>query len=291
MDWFEPFSLRVREYAPIIGTRLLVALLILVGGYILARVLATIAVRALHRRPRGQTLAPLARSMIRVVIVFAAVVMALDQLGVPITTVLAGAGVVGLAVGFGAQALVRDIISGFFHIIEGVLAVGDVAQVGDVTGLVEEVGLRVTQVRAYNGQLWYIPNGTIDRVGNYNRGWCRAVVQVSVAYEGDARRALTALKEVGDVYWKEKPELVLEEPAAEGALALGASDVTVRLVLKVKPQEHWGIERELRMRVLEKFNQEKIEIPFPRQVVYHRQEEGKLLELAPRGGAAGAERA
>lgn len=279
MEWFESLWPQVRVAAPQIAWKLVVSLLIVISGGIAARILGRMAALAIGRRPRGQTLAPLIRSIVRVAIFGTAIVMALDQLGVPIATVLAGAGVVGLAVGFGAQALVRDVISGFFHIVEGVLAVGDVAQVGDVTGFVEEVGLRITKVRAFNGQLWHIPNGTIDRVGNYNRGWCRAVVEVSVAYEQDVRKALAVVKRVGDAYRADHPELVLEEPEAQGAMGLNASDVTVRLVIKVKPQEHWGIERELRLRLKEALDAEGIEIPFPRRVLYHRQEDGRQLQV------------
>lgn len=275
MNWFDQFVVTTRVWAAEMGVRLILAIVILAAGWALARVLSRAAASATLRWPRGQTVAPLTRTVVRMVVLFSAVVMALDQVGVPVTTVIAGAGIVGLAVGFGAQALVKDVISGFFHIVEGVLGVGDVAQVGDVTGVVEEVGLRVTKVRSYNGQLWYIPNGIIDRVGNYNRGWCRAVVNVAVAYEGDVRRAMQIAKRVGDAYWAEKPALVLEEPVAEGALGLNASDVTIRLVMKVKAQEHWGIERELRVRLKEAFDQEGIEIPFPRTVLYHRDDERK----------------
>lgn len=284
MDWFDQFVIAARAWAAAMGVKLILAALIIIAGWILARLFSRAAAAWMHRWPRGQTVAPLTGSVVRGLVLFGAVVMALDQVGVPIATVIAGAGVVGLAVGFGAQALVKDVITGFFHIAEGVIAVGDVAQFGDVTGVVEEVGLRVTKVRAYNGQLWYIPNGAIDRVGNYNRGWCRAVVMVSVAYEGDVRRAMQVAQQVGDAYWKERPELVQEQPVAEGALGLNASDVSIRLVLKVKPQEHWGIERELRVRLKEAFDREGIEIPFPRSVVYHRQEPGTQLEVS-RGDA------
>lgn len=284
MNWSDDVLMNLRAAAPEIAWKLVLAVLILIGGLIVGRLLGRIAGAAVARQPRGQTLSPLIRSIVRIAIFGTAVVMALDQLGLPIATVLAGAGVIGLAIGFGAQALVKDVISGFFHIVEGVIAVGDVAQVGDVTGLVEEVGLRITKVRAFNGQLWHIPNGAIDRVGNYNRGWCRAVVEVSVAYEHDARKALAVIKGIGDAYRAEHPTMVLEDPEAQGAMGLNASDVTVRLVLKVKPQEHWAIERELRLRVKEALDAAGIEIPFPRRVVYHRQEDGRPLQVLSNSG-------
>ncbi len=267
------------EYEPkliALGTRLLVAVLILLAGYLLSGVLAKMASRALKRTPRGQTVASLTRSIVRGVVLVAALTMALDHVGVPVATVLAGAGILGLAVGFGAQALVRDVITGFFHIVEGVIQVGDVAQFGDVTGVVEDIGLRTTQIRTFNGQLWYVPNGSIDRVGNFNRGWCRAVVEVPVAWESDARKVMAVLEEVGRAFRAERPDEVLEEPVADGVLGLQASGVLVRLVLKVKPQTHWGIERELRLRIREALEKQGVELPLPRQVVFHRDRDREL---------------
>jgi moderate conductance mechanosensitive channel len=253
-----------------LGGRVLVALLIIVAGWLLARLAARAVYTAIMRHERGQTLAPLTRSTVHVVLLGITLVMALDQVGVPVGAVLAGAGVVGIAIGFGAQSLVKDVITGFFHIMQGVIQVGDVAQIGEVTGLVEEVSLRLTKVRAFNGQLWYVPNGSIERVGSFNRGWCRAVAEVGVAYEHDVARALKVLQQVGEEFQKEKPTLVLERPEAQGIMGLNASDVGLRLVVKVKAQEHWATERELRLRIKQAFDREGVEIPFPRRVVYHR---------------------
>lgn len=270
-NWAEhPLYVKFRDNVESIGGRFIVALIIVAAGFLLARILSRWAASAVQRRPRGETLAPLSRAIVRVVVAAAAVVMALDQLGVPIATVIAGAGVVGIAIGFGAQALVKDVISGFFHIVEGVLSVGDVVQIGEVTGVVEEVGLRVTQVRTFNGQLWYLPNGTIDRVGNANRGWSRAIVEVPLAQENDLRHALGILQKLGDEYHAQHPDLVLEPPAAEGSLTLEPSAAGLRLVVKVKAQEHWAVERELRVRVKEAFDREGLEIPYPRRVVVQR---------------------
>jgi small conductance mechanosensitive channel len=192
------------------------------------------------------------------VLLAAATVIALDHLGVRIATVLAGAGIIGLAVGFGAQALVKDVISGFFHIVQGVLAVGDVVQVGEVKGVVEDVGLRITKVRAFDGELWYVPNGSIDRVGNFNRGWCRAVVEVSVPLEHDVRRAMQVLSEVGEAFRREHPDVVLDAAEVDGALGLTATNVTVRLGIKVRAQRQWSVERELRLRAKDALARERI---------------------------------
>jgi small conductance mechanosensitive channel len=258
MPWLEALWRELQADAVALGERLPGALLIAVVGWVLSRILSSGAYAVIQPHPQGATLAPLLRSVVRVVVLAATAVMALDQLGVPIATVLAGAGIVGLAVGFGAQTLVKDLISGFFHILHGVLAVGDVVQLGDVNGVIEEVGLRVTKVRAFSGQLWYIPNGSIDRVGNFNRGWCRAVVEVSVPHEQDVRRAMRVLAEVGEAFRREHPQVVLDAPEVDGALGLTATNVTVRLGIKVSAQRHWSVEQELRLRAKDALAHERI---------------------------------
>ncbi|MFW5740466.1 MAG: mechanosensitive ion channel family protein, partial [Myxococcota bacterium] len=190
-----------------------------------------------------------------------------------------GAGVLGLAVGFGAQALVRDVISGFFLILDGALSPGDFVKIADVEGEVEEVGLRITKVRALNGQLFYIPNGQIGVVGNHSRGWSRAIVVVGVAYEQQVERGLEVLRKVAKEWAADHEDLVLDEPVAQGVVGLNSSDVTLRIMAKVKPAEHWAAERELRARIKAAFDASDVEIPFPRQVVYHRQEEGVALDV------------
>lgn len=272
MSWFSQMGHALSVRAPAMISRLVTAALIVLCGLVIARVVSRAASRTVSRYGRGQTLAPLAESLARFVLLATASVMALDQLGVNVATVIAGAGILGLAVGFGAQTLVKDCISGFFLIFEDVLSVGDVAKVGDITGTVERVGLRTTQVRAFNGQLFYLPNGTITQVGNFNRGFCRAIVDVGVAYEQDVATALQVMSEVGAQYAKERGDVVLEPPEAQGILSFNASDLTLRLVLKVKAQEHWTVERELRTRLKQAFEAKGVEVPYPHQVVVHKNE-------------------
>jgi small conductance mechanosensitive channel len=269
-EGWEDLRHKLRGEAVSLGGRLIVALLIVIAGLTLARVLSRMAGRALARHPNGLTLAPLARSAVRFTLLIITLVMALDQIGVPIATVLAGAGIVGLAVGFGAQALVKDIITGFFHIMQGVISVGDVVQVGDISGVVEDVDLRLTKVRSFNGELWYLPNGSFDRVGNFNRGWCRAVVDVNIALDHDVTKALKLLQELGEHYREEHPDLVLERPEAQGIMALSGTEFGLRLVIKVRAQEQWTVERDLRRRIKETFAREGVEIPIPKQAVYSR---------------------
>lgn len=252
------------------------ALTILVGWFI-AR-LAAGAVRRGLRRTHASSLAPMMATLTRLTVLVGALVMGLDQMGFDVTTVLAGAGVLGLAVGFGAQQLVKDCISGFFLVIEQVLEEGDWVDLDGKVGKVEDVGLRMTQVRSYDGTLWYVPNGEVKVVGNRSRGWVRVIAEVSVAYEEDTATALRVLQQVGDRFAEEFPELVLEgdRPEAQGVLLLDSSSVNLRLVCRIKHSiagELWPTERLLRRRIKEAFDEAGVEIPFPRQVTYHRQED------------------
>lgn len=268
----------VRANAALLLGRCLAAALVLVLIAGLAVIVARLVERALKRRgPRASTLAPIVRSVITLGGFGVAAVMALSQLGINVATVIAGAGVLGLAVGFGAQTLVKDCISGFFLILDDVVQVGDVAQIDDKTGTVERVGLRVTQVRAYSGQLWYLPNGAIEKVGNYHRGWNRAEIVVGIAYEAEVARALAVLGEVGTTWAGEHADLSIEAPEAQGVLELGASSVTVRLVAKVPPGKIWEVERALRARVKAALDKAEIEISYPKRVVLMRNEAAAAL--------------
>lgn len=271
MNWVHSMVEHVRLNGPTWLTRLAVAFVVSAAVYFAAMVLAAIVVRAL-RRGRVRTLGPMLASLIRTVGLVAAVLMGLDQVGVNVTTLIAGAGVVGVAVGFGAQSLVKDVISGFFIIAEGALAKGDLVAIGDVEGMIESVGMRSIQLRATNGQLWYIPNGTITTVGNFSREWCCALVTVGVAYEQDTSRGLALLAEVANEWAKENEDIVIDAPVVQGITELGDSAVTLRVDIKVRPTHHIAVERQLRARIKAAFDAQGVEIPFPRQVVYHRKE-------------------
>lgn len=222
---------------------------------------------------RARTLRPIVQGLVTAAILGTGGVLALEQLGFDLTAVIAGAGVLGLAVGFGAQELVKDVIAGFFLIFDEVIEAGDWVDVDSISGSVEEVGLRVTKVRGFDGKLWYIPNGQIKLVGNTNRGWMRAVVMVDLAYEQDVARGMKALEAVGQRWAAEHEDIVAEPPEVHGLLGLGPSSVGVRLAIKVQPGAQWPAERELRILVKAEFDREGIEIPFGRQVVYLRQED------------------
>jgi small conductance mechanosensitive channel len=227
------------------------------------------------RISRANTLIPLLQSISKYVIYFIAGVMVLRELGVDTTAIIASAGVVGLAIGFGAQSLVKDVLSGAFLLFEGIISVGDSVNVGEHSGTVEVIGLRNIHLRKYSGELRVIPYGEVASFGNFNKGYMRAIVKVGVAYEQDVERGMKILEDIADKWAEENKDIVLEAPIVQGVLSLGSSEVTLRVSIKVKPMTHWGAERELKRRIKDTFDKKGIEIPFPRQVVYLRKEKNK----------------
>ena len=197
---------------------------------------------------RARTMGSVLRSVSTGVIATVVVLMVLAELGLNIGPLLASAGILGVALGFGAQSLVKDFLSGLFMIVEDQYGVGDVVDLGEASGTVEAVGLRVTRLRSVDGTVWYVPNGQIQRVGNQSQGWARAVLDIAVAYGEDVTRVQGLLAQVGhdlhaDPEWA---PLVMEEPEVWGVEALSADSVVVRLVVKTVPLEQWRVARELR---------------------------------------------
>lgn len=221
---------------------------------------------------RAKTIFPLIRNLVKYSIFFVALIMILQVLGVNYSAILAGAGIVGLAVGFGAQSLVKDIISGFFLLFEDTVSVGDVITVSGEGGIVESIGIRNTRYRDFNGLLRVIPNGELTRFGNFNREFMRAVVLVGLAYEQDAEKGMKIALEAAKQWANENKEIVLEEPFVQGLLDFGSSAVTIRVVVKVKPQTQWVAEFELRQRIKKAFDAAGVEIPFERRVIYTKKE-------------------
>jgi small conductance mechanosensitive channel len=174
------------------------------------------------------------------------------------------AGVVGVAIGLGAQSLIRDVIMGFFILLENLIAVGDVIEVGQHTGVVESVGLRVTKVRKFSGELRIVPNGELTAFGHHTAGWGRLVVEASVDYEEDVDRALRVLGEVGRALAQAHPAMVLEPPTAEGILRFGQGgqrEAVLRLHARVVALEKTPLEFEARRRVKEAFAAHGIRVP------------------------------
>ncbi|WP_017594226.1 mechanosensitive ion channel family protein [Nocardiopsis potens] len=227
-----------------------------------------------RRQQRARTIGSVLTSFVTIVIAATALAMVLDQIGIALGPLLASAGVVGLAIGFGAQSLVADYLAGMLIMVEDQYGVGDSVDLGEAVGTVENVGLRLTQVRDLNGGLWHIRNGEILRVRNDSQDWARAVLDVSVAYESDLEKVYTVLEETGRALHKDPAfeGILLEEPAIWGVQSLDADGVVVRMAVRTAPLEQWGVTRELRRRVKESLDASGIEIPFPQRTVRMRTE-------------------
>ena len=216
-----------------------------------------------RRALRATTLGSLLKSIVTAIIGVIVVVMAMDILGYPIGPLLASAGIVGVALGFGAQNLVKDFLSGIFMLLEDQYGVGDVIDMGEATGTVEAVGLRVTRLRSVDGTVWYVRNGEVVRVGNSSHGWARTVLDVRIAYDEDIARVERLLADLvaefaADPEWE---RYVLEEPEVWGVENLAADSVVLRVVVKTQPLQQWKIARELRERIKRVFDAEGVQIP------------------------------
>ncbi len=219
---------------------------------------------------RTKTIAGVLRSIATAAIWTVALVMVLGTVGINLGPIIAGAGIAGVALGFGAQSLVKDFLSGVFMLLEDQYGVGDIIDVGEATGTVEAISLRTTRLRDVEGVVWHVPNGQIDRVGNMSQQWSRALVDVRVARDTDIDHAIAVIKRVADEVWNdpERGVLVLDEPEVWGVEDIGPDDITIRLVVKTAPQQQWLIARELRARLKRAFEAEGIVIPFPQRTVW-----------------------
>jgi small-conductance mechanosensitive channel len=203
-----------------------------------------------RRKQRVRALGAILRSAASVTIFSIAGFVVLGDLGINLAPLLASAGVVGVAIGFGAQNLVRDYLSGVFMLVEDQYGVGDVITVGDATGTVENVTLRITRVRDVNGVVWHIRNGAIETVGNESQGWARAVIDFPVPFEADLTTIRSVLEATGNAMWNEPTwrSVMLEAPEVWGAQEISTEEVVMRIVAKTAPLRQWEVEREMRAR-------------------------------------------
>lgn len=209
-----------------------------------------------RHRKRVATIGSLLRSIVTVLIYTIMILTIMSTLGVPMGPLLASAGIGGIAIGFGAQALVKDFLSGLFLIAEDQYGVGDFIKLGEVSGTVEEVTLRVTKLRDASGMAWYIRNGEIVRVGNVSQGWSTATIDFPVAYDEDPERVTAILNEIvdqldADPDWS---EYLLEPPTVAGVESISGGTMTLRVVAKCAPNKQWGVQRELRERAKRAFD-------------------------------------
>jgi small conductance mechanosensitive channel len=219
---------------------------------------------------RTNTLLSVFKGMGRVFIVIVAIIMVLDEVGVPVAPVLAGFGIAGIALGFGAQYLIRDLIAGIFIIMENQYRVGDVARVADVAGLVEEVTLRKTVLRDLDGIVHHVPNGEIRVASNFTRGFSRVNLNISVGYGTDLDHAISVINRVGkelaeDDNWR---EIIKSPPQVLRVDNLADSGIDIKILGDVEPIRQWDVMGELRLRLKKAFDAEGIEIPWPHTKVY-----------------------
>lgn len=232
---------------------------------------------------RGETLAAVLKALASIAIWVLATLVILGEVGIQLAPLIAGLGIVGIALGFGAQNLVSDFVSGLFMLAEDQFGIGDIVDIDGTPGTVEHVGLRTTQIRALDGMLWTLRNGEIKRIGNANKGWTRVILDIGVAYDTDVHRAgeviLAAVEQA-----REDPELAgqfRDEPEIWGVENLGDDSVLIRLVCKCAPAGHWQLSRDLRGRIKDALDREGIEIPFPQRTMWLRTEPDALTAPIP----------
>ena len=219
---------------------------------------------------RVKTLTGMLQTICLTLVWVVGVVMSLDQIGLDITPILAGAGIVGLAVGFGAQNLVRDVINGFFMILENQIRVDDVAIVNGTGGLVEAISFRTITLRDLSGTVHIFPHGTVTTLANMTKGWSASVMNIGVAYKEDTDRVTEIMRAVGKDLQQDEQfgRKILEPIEVLGVDAFGESAVEIKIRIKTVPIEQWGVGREYRRRLKKAFDRENIEIPFPHRTLY-----------------------
>jgi small-conductance mechanosensitive channel len=263
------------------GTRILIILVVgAVLWFALNKFLPPIVRRSVARtkykeskeglEKRTSTLVSIFRGVGRVFIVIIGIMMVLDEVGVAVAPVLAGFGIAGIAIGFGAQYLIRDLIAGIFIILENQYRVGDVARVADIAGLVEEVTLRKTVLRDLDGVVHHVPNGEIRTASNFTRHFARVNLNISVAYGTDLDHAIRVINRVGkelaeDKEWRKS---IKSPPQVLRVDDLGDSGIYIKILGDVKPMQQWAVMGQLRLRLKKAFDDEGIEIPWPHTKVY-----------------------
>ena len=264
--------------------KLIKVAIIFVAIFILTRVVNKLIDKAMRNRrktpvlmsnERATTLVNLLKKFVNYFLVFMGIVMVLDLFNIDTKSILATAGIGGLAIGFGAQSLVKDIITGFFILLEDQYSVGELIETEGFEGIVEDLGVRVTKLRAFSGELHIIPNGNIKIVTNKTRGAMRALVTMSISYEADVNKAIKVLEAVCEDI-KNSYETIVEGPTVIGIVNLGDYNVDINIVAKTDPMEQWNMERIIRKKSKEALEVAGIEIPYPKNVVLHEKDEKSL---------------
>jgi len=275
-DWIDPALLA--RWSPEVKSALRMVAIVF-GAWLLQWLLVRIIRRgrtrfaASARSPDAErwvvTVARVVRYAVRVVLTVLVVMLVLNEFGVSIAPLLGAAGVVGIAVGFGAQSLIKDYFNGFFLLVENQIRVGDVVKIADKAGLVEEVSLRRVRLRDYDGSVHYVPNGLITTVTNLSTEFAYALMDVRIAYDEDVERAISVLRDIARQLRASPGHAprILDDIDIAGVEELGDSAVVLRCRIKVRPLEQWTVKREFLKRLKERFAIERIEIPYPHQTL------------------------
>lgn len=275
------------EHGPTIALAIIIAILALRLTRAIEKRIVDVALRATgapadpfsveERRNRARTLAAFFRHVAQLVIIAAAGMVILGEFGVRLDVLLGGAAITGLAAAFAGQNLLRDYFSGFVILFENQYGVNDVVKIGDVTGIVEQVTLRLTVLRSVDGTVHFIPNGQITTVSNMTHGWSRAYLDIEVSYKEDLDEVMAVLLELAREM-RDDPvygPLILEDPEMLGVDEFRQSGISIKFFLKTRPLKQWIVKRELQRRIKKRFDELGIEIPFPHRTVYHRLDEAE----------------
>lgn len=245
---------------------------VLIAGIII-KILITMLKRALKvnskiSERKRETLTVVLSSVIKYVVYFIVICSILTTFGINITSLITVAGVGSVAIGFGAQSLVQDVITGMFILFEDQFGVGDIITIDTLTGTVESIGIRTTMIRSFEGDLHIIPNGSIKIITNMSKEFNRAKVDVGIAYEEDIDNAIKVLEnEMDNIYNEKLIEGLIKKPEVLGIVNLGDSQVTIRILADTEIGENWYVEREIRRLVKNRLDKENIEIPYPKSVI------------------------
>ena len=241
---------------------------------------------------RSRTLGSVLGNIVTIAVMGTAIVMILDNLGVQVVAIIGAAGVIAAGLAFGAQNIVKDILNGLFMVFEDQLGVGDIVDLGEASGTVESVGIRITQVRSVDGTLWFVRNGEILRVGNMTQGWARVIIDLPAPYTSDvaAMQDLmlkTAMTMATSAQWRRK---VLEKPEIWGIESISAEAIVIRLVIKARPAEQWAVARELRLRLKLALDEVNVDLPaLNRMVIDNAEITGVRRKSAPEPASDGAD--
>ena len=245
--------------------------------------LSSSPVAAMRSVQRARTLGSVLNNTATWIIASIVLILVLSELGFSVTALVASAGIIGAALGFGAQSVVKDVLNGLFMVFEDQLGVGDVVDLGMAEGVVERVGIRITEIRDVSGTLWFVRNGEILRVGNHTQDWSRVILDLPVPYESNIDEMQNVLLESAKSFaaspeWRRK---VVEDPEVWGIQSLSAEAITLRLVVKVRAGEQWAAERALYRALKDSLDQRQVDIPPLNRMVVDNRDNPRNAKLRP----------